>query len=1121
VKDELHKQIIEGLSGELHGNIFEAAAVDLLQPIYPSLTPVKGGGDGGRDGHFFTINGAAGVLVCTTGEDVGGNLRHNLQEYVKKGHKGRSVIVATSQSLTILRQDNLTAVAKEEGFKLIKVHEQSDFTLRLYKNKAWLKKLLNLESNQQALSINPMTSRPVLSLSVRGREDVLEWLGRTTGDSLLVGQPGSGKTFVARHFIMENGGLFVVSDNRDQITAEVREKKPDYLVIDDAHTKPEMIQVLRQIREDTGAGFKIIATGWLSNKDSLQNDLVIADNAIFEVELQGRDTILAIIKDCGVTSPDALLYQMITQAEGKPGLAATLSQLVLSGDAKGVQEVYIGDALGKHLLALFEKQLGSDAVDLLAVVAMGGDAGITLKDAADILGTTEIKVGNLAAKLSFGGVIVDLPPDAISVRPAPLRFYLAKKVFFKPGAAIDPTKHLSKYKSLNDVVEVVLNAGLRGGAVDKDALYVLIEKTGLPKLFGGFAVFGKTEAKKVLLEHPDMALKAIHDLLSVYPEGILPLMLDAAVGDTRPLNSHPDHPFRVIQDWCKNVGEGYYDPLPRRKILMKVLADWKTAGKDLLVFAQALDYAFEPHFEIHRNDPGAGNSISFGGGHLSATGMQQLLDQWPTFKPLLSDLPDEAWHYLVDLLEEWAYEQRAMGGTPNKEQKEALHKGAAMIIDDLAELSVDQLGIQARLRELAHHLKHKVETTRAREYDIIFPHEDDRRDWQKMTAKQVEAAKTLATEYVSKDPGDVIALLVNMNKHAAAAHKTYPDHTTTVAYELADKVADLTAWSEAAITEWDRPDISLAFLLVLQARDPEAAKPLLLKALKDDRHRYAAVEVILRRNFADDELWKEAYPLLKDMSRTADILVLRQQTDEETTARLLQYPTGDVGLMVADTIAHLSGDTIPAAVLPLWEAAIINYKFERDTRHNDMHVSNALKSHPATTVKWLIAKVAEEHDGWLDGFRRESSDLMSTLSREQRVQVVRSLSDSERSEHVAAELVGKSLSMFKELLANKNTRRYQLGVLSHVDGAEWVQFAELALEAGWDEDDIISASTSMSDSWSGSAAQHWLLRKARFDEGFQSGNPRIVTIAQKGIAHYQSLYDYAVINEKKDDIYGY
>jgi len=1119
MKDELHKQIIEGLSGELHGNTFEAAAVDLLQPIYPSLTPVKGGGDDGRDGHFFDINGATGLLVCTTGNDVGANLRKNLQEYVKKGHMGRAVIVATSQSLSPVRLNNLEKIAKKEGFRLVKVHEQADFALRLYRDRAWLKKLLNIESNQQALSINPMTSRPILSLSVRGRGDVLKWLGTATGDSLLVGQPGSGKTFVVRHFIMEHDGLFVVSNNIDQIAAEVRAKKPDYLVIDDAHTKPEIIQALRQIREDISADFKIIATGWLSYKDILQNELVIADGAIYEVELQGRDTILEIIKDCGVKSPDTLLYQMVTQAEGKPGLAATLSQLVLSGNA---QEVYIGDALGKHLVALFEKELGSDALDLLAVVAMGGDDGITLSNAANILGISEMKAGNLAAKLSFGGVVVDLPPDAISVRPAPLRYYLAKKIFFKPGAAIDPTKHLSKYKSFDDVVEVMLNAGLRGGTVNKEALYTLVEKTGTPKLFGGYAVFGKKEAQQVISNHPDAALKAPGDLLSVYPEGILPLLLEAAAVDKRPLNSNPNHPFRTIQDWCKNIEPGYNDPIPRRKALIKALIEWKAAGKDDNVFAQALVYAFEPHFEVHSNDPGAGNSISFGGGHLSTYGLQLLIDEWAAIKPLLKDLSDEAWRYLVDLLEEWSYEERSLTGNPaSKEQSKVLRVGAVMIIDELAPLTSNQPGIQASLRQLAHHLKHEITTTNDREYDIIFPHEDDRRNWQKMETQQTEAAIELASEYAQQTPGDVINKLIHVNQKAATADKTYPDHTSTIAYSLSQTVSDLALWAETSIATWDRSDVSFPFLSALQEKDPKKAEPLLLKALQHDRHKYAATEVVLRRSFKDDALWKATYPLLEDMSRLADVVVLRKQTDEETTRHLLKYPTGDVGLMVAGAVAHLADGNIPATLMSMWEDAIINYRFTGGHGNNDYHVSTALKSYPDTVVKWLKAKINEKTEGYFDGFSREAKSLIPVLSQKQRVEVIRFLTESDRSQLITRYLVKTDIQMFKEILTNKNTRTYQLETLSHVDNEKWVQFAELALEAGWDEDDILSKSTSMTDGWSGSAAEHWLRRKGRFSEGLVSNNPRIVTIAQKGAAKYQAMYEYAIKDEKKDEIYGY
>lgn len=1117
MKDELHKQILKGLSAELHGNDFEAAAVDLLQSIYPSLTPIKGGGDSGRDGHFFNINGVEGILVCTTGEKVGDNLRRNLKEYVKNGHKGRAVIVATSRALSPKRQDKLDSIAKEEGFKLLKVHEQSDFALRLYRDKAWLKKLLNLESNQQALSINPITDRPLLSLSIRGRDDVLKWLDETATDSLIVGQPGSGKTFVVRHFIMEHDGLFVVSENTDQIIAEVREKKPSYLVVDDAHTKPSLIKALRQLREDSGAEFKIIATAWTSFRDQLQNDLVIGDGAIFELELQGRDTILDIIKDCGVKSPDRLLYQMVTQAEGKPGLAATLSHLVLAGDA---EEVYIGDALGKHLVALFDSALGTEARELLAVVALGGDAGISLKNAASILGTTEIKISTLAAKLSFGGVIVDLPPSAISVRPAPLRYYLAKQVFFNSGAAIDPTPYLNKYENSSDVAEVILNAGLRGGTIDKEALYNLIKQSGIPKLFSGYAVFGRNEAQRVIEEHPTEALKAPRDLLTVYPEGILPLMLEAAESDDRALNSNPDHPFRIIKDWCMNIDEGYNDPLPRRKALIKVLVKWRQSGKDPKVFTHGLTYALIPHFEIHRSDPGAGNSFSWGGGHLNASGMQDLLKQWKAVQPLIKDLPDDAWSHLVDLLEEWAYEQRSLGDPPSTEQRAALHEGAVTIIDDLTEFSASQPGIQARLRELAHHLKHTIKTTTNREYDIIYPHEADRRDWQKNTAKQAAAAKKLASEYATQPPLEVLQKLINASKQAAAANKTYPDHTSTIASELSSLVTDLSAWTDASIDEWNRSDVSFPFLFALQSQDPEAAKPLLLKALNNDSHRSAAIQVILRRPYQEDDLWRAAYPLIEQVPRLADAIVLRQQADGDTTVALLKYPTGDVALLVADAIAHLTDGNIPAVLEPIWEDAVINYQFTGGHSSSDNHVSIALKSHPTTIAKWLKAKVNDEQKSYYDGFSREAMDVIPELSQEARIEVIRSLTESARSELIAHHLVGADTALFEELLANKNTRSYQLRPLSHVDHQDWVDFAELALKAGWDDDEVASYTTSMSDHYSGSAADHWLSRKARFDEGLESSNPRIIAIAKQGVETYQSLHELSLKRERKEDIYG-
>lgn len=1118
MKDELHQQILERLSGTLDGDTFEAAAVDLLQPIYPTLTPIKGGGDDGQDGYFFNINGASGPLVCTTGKDVSGNLRKNLQKYKTEGRKGRSVISVTSQALTTQRNKYLYKVAEEEGFTLLQVHEQSDIALRLYRNGEWLKKLLNLESKQQALSVNPVTPRPVLSLSVRGREDVLKWLAARSDDCIIVGQPGSGKTFVVRDFIMLSEGLFVVSDNTDEIAAEVRTKQPNYLVLDDAHTKLSLLRSLRQIRQDTGSDFKIIATGWLSQRDTLKNEMTVGEDAIFELELQGRDTILDIIKDCGVRGPDVLLYQMVTQAEGKPGLAATLSQLVLAGEA---QDVYIGDALGKHLVALFEKELGADALDLLAVVAMGGSNGVTLDNAAEILSISPIKANTLAAQLAFGGVLVDLPDGAVSVRPAPLRYYLAKKVFFKQGAGIDPMRYLSKYADFADAVEVALNAGLRGGTIKKDELYVLIEKTGRPALFGGFAVFGKTEAKKVVDEHPEMALKAPREPLSVYPEGILPLMFDEAAGDKRELNRYPEHPLRIIQSWCTNVEHANDDPLPRRRALVTALAGWKGTGKDMAVLTQALVYAFSPRFEMHHTDPGAGLTLSWSNGHLSAQGMEQLIELWAVVKPLLTDLPSESWYHLIELLHEWAYERTTMGYSLNNEQSTALNKGAAMILDDLAGLSGALPGVQSQLRQVARHLGREMDSPPNPEYDTIFPPDDESRDYQEDADKQHKAIKALAVEYAKLKPDEVVSRVAEFNTQAAAARQTWPDHTSLLAAELAKLVDDPASWAEAAISGWDNPTFVLPFLLDTQSKDPEAARSLLVMALQHDRHKYAAAEVILRRPFQEDELWKQLYPLLADMARTADILVLRKLVNDKTTIELLKHPDNGVALMVAGALSHNFQGNIPAALLSVWEDALLRYQFKDGHTTNEHHVSHTLQQHPATIPKWLTAKINEKPTGYFDGFSREAGVLIGKLTNEQRLELIKMLPDTERAAAVVGRLVGANIGLYEELLRNGKTKSYQLNPLERVSGDTWVTFVEAALGAGWDEDDISSYSLARSDGWTGPASEHYGERAALYAPGLASNNPRVVSIARRCTDIYEGMRQREITREKKRDIYGF
>jgi len=76
-RDPFYNEIVERLNKRLDPEIFEHCALDLLRSDYPTLVPIRGGRDAGRDGE------AAGgenefFVVCTTAKSVIGNLTKNL-----------------------------------------------------------------------------------------------------------------------------------------------------------------------------------------------------------------------------------------------------------------------------------------------------------------------------------------------------------------------------------------------------------------------------------------------------------------------------------------------------------------------------------------------------------------------------------------------------------------------------------------------------------------------------------------------------------------------------------------------------------------------------------------------------------------------------------------------------------------------------------------------------------------------------------------------------------------------------------------------------------------------------------------------------------------------------------
>ena len=328
IRDPFYLDVIKRLEGQLDPELFEQCAADLLRKIYPTLVPIRGGSDTGMDGAIGDEEGEAYPLVSTTQPNVIGNLNKNLKSYLKNGRSRRKVVLATSQSLTPPRRRNLEERANELGFVLIAIHEQAAFADLLYRDPHWCRELLGLTGQPPALSIVPITSRPQIAKLLIGRKDDLDWLENTNGDLLLVGQPGSGKTFLMQTFARQNEGLFLINDDPTQIAESVRKQDPKTIIVDDAHIDTGRLSRLKQLREQIDARFRIIATCWPGRKDTILQSLQFPVSSIHELELLTRDQIVELIKSAGIVGPTALIRELVNQAEGRPGLAATLLSLI-------------------------------------------------------------------------------------------------------------------------------------------------------------------------------------------------------------------------------------------------------------------------------------------------------------------------------------------------------------------------------------------------------------------------------------------------------------------------------------------------------------------------------------------------------------------------------------------------------------------------------------------------------------------------------------------------------------------------------------------------------------------------------------------------------------------------
>jgi hypothetical protein len=1108
IRDPFYRQILERLAGSLDGDLFEVCAASLLRNDFPTLVPIRGGTDSGMDGATAS---PGPFLVCTTGTDVIRNLAKNLNSYKRSGGPRHAVVVATSQELSQKRRANLEAKARSLGFNLRHVYDREAVAERLYHEPRWCKELLGLTGRPSALTTIPRTDRPLLDHPLVGREEDIKWLRETSGDRLIVGQPGCGKTFLLRSLALEGWGLFLADDDLGAVADAVRAQQPRVVIVDDAHFRLAQLTDLRRLRAEVTADFDIVAASWEGDKDQVAEALLLPGAQVRALGLLTRDEIVEVTKHAGLGGPVELIREIVDQSEGRPGLAVTLSYLSLNGDAR---DVYLGEALGRSLGATFRKLVGQEANDILGSFALGGDRGMAMQTVSEALGVSLLQLRVPLVRLAAGGVLRENYEGRISVWPRPLRYVLVRDTFFGGRCDLPAETLMAAAPDKADMAETLVGAVARGA--DVPHITDILEAVGSPRVWAEYASLGEKEAKAVLRRHPEM-LRAVGQVtLRLAPVETLPLLFHAAIGDERRLGNAVDHPLRWIQDWVEEAYPGEGQAVLRRRILIAAARRWLEDGGDERVGDRAALIALNPTFRSGATDPGGGMKFTLTSGLLTKDELAQMREVWAEARSLLAASREPPWEKLFSAVNPWAYPGYGRVDELPTEIVGIMYSVAAEMVRDIAGMSRERPGVQQWARRMVDKLQVKIETAEDREFEILFPEFDRGEGGVKELERELEIVSSLAKEWAIRPASEIAARLIRLEREASAVGKNWPRWTVALCEMIAGNVEDPNPWLGSLIARQAPSDTVEPFLRkVVAARTPGWGDAL-ARCFGVDGLERQAVYILLTLDDAPEEPLRRALAVLPKYFDMVETICLRDQVPESTLKLLLRHESPAVSSNAA--VGAWCSDPeheIREGIREDWREAILR------AEGLEFWLPEILKSNSGLAYEWLERHVGRESIHLSHFIMEEVKAALSSLDFKQRASLLGHLKGEGYAEpEIISHLTGNDLRMYGEILKHRKLAKYHLSPLQGHPTGLWADKAVLALNAGYTPAEIVQASIHFIQGWVGRESDMWQGWVNEFEALARHDDPRVREAAAIGAAKAREHRANALSGERAEAIYG-
>ena len=1095
VLDSHHRLILEKLEGHLDPTVFEACAVELVRKDGWPVVHVRGGKDDGFDGSVADGFGEPFPLIVTTSRNPVQNLKQSLERVKDTGWKANRAIFVTSRPIAGRMRRKFRDAARAVDFSLVQTYGQDDLAYRLYRNPDWCKRLLGVTGRPRALSVFPRTSRHILGDAVYGRERESQWLTNRQRDCLLVGGPGSGKTFMLQSLALQGQVLFLVDGDREQLANDLRELKPCAVIIDDAHTQPDLIDSFAQLRQEVGSDVRIIATSWPFEATIVQNALQISSEDVLVINTIDADIMVEIIKACGIKGPNELIAEIRKQADGRPGLATTLAHLCLAGDIK---QVVSGEALLNQLVPGLNRMLNSDAIRLLGPFALAGNGGISQATVAQYLGISILEISEKLARIAAAGIVRERPNRAVSVEPEPMRWILVRDVFFRGAGSLDHKPLLDDIDNQDDALRTLIGAYSRGAQVPD--LVFDIERRPSPILWARYAELGPEEVEYVIAKHPELITEIAQAALFYVPDTIIPRLLDDVGKGDYDLGFRSGGPTTELRRWALQIAPTVEidEVFHRRATLVRATERWWQQTQDHDTAIRMMCIALTPKLDYSALDPGAGMTLNIVRGVYPSQLLEQLTELWPTAIDIIRVATDVPWMDLLGVVSAWAYED------PDRvlpEETQALmHQFAERMLRDLVEATREHPGVQHRLRRETDRFDLDIGLTLDPDFEAIYP---------EMKTFAVEEhlnlAISLAERLGSRSIEDIAELLARIDAEARFAGMNIPSGVLSTACDrLADGLTDPAAAVNTLMNHNLPGKVVEPFLQKAVSEDSPGWASLVRRCLDEDLYELLAVSIIIKHPNPQPELLASAILKAGAILDVVNTGWLWGRVPNETLTAM--FHADDPRIAVAAAIGHWSAEpkgTINEALTESWRQAFLRSTLYDDERSqlSEYLVGEILANDSDLASEWLILALSHSNS-WFGNLLDLAQEAVRGMNSRQRRSVLNALPvDSNRSfDDIVQVLIGEDLNLYRELLDSPQLTKYHLAPLAAMPDQPWAMKAILALNTGYSVNAVVEATILNGGLWRGSESEMWAGWRRRFEALNENDetDSRIFDIARQG-----------------------